>query len=98
MSDVRIYRPTKTAMQSGRGNTKRWVLEFEGSAKFIDPLMGWTGSLDTREQVRMRFATKEAAMAFAEKQGLSFIVQEPHKRRVNPKSYTEKLRSTRLRS
>ena len=99
MSDVRIYRPAKTAMQSGRGNVRSWVLEFEpGYSKFIDPLMGWTGSADTREQVRMKFSTKDAAIAFAEKQGLSYRVQEPHERSVSPKSYADKLRSTRLRS
>ena len=51
---VRIYRPAKTAMQSGRGNTRRWLLEFEpGEARRVEPLMGWTSSGDTRRQVRI---------------------------------------------
>lgn len=93
MATARIYQPAKTAMQSGRQKTKKWVLEFEPSEKFIDPLMGWTGSADTHGQVRMKFETKEAAVAFAEKKGFDYVVAEPHMRRVKPKNYAAKFRS-----
>ena len=74
MTAVRIYRPTKTVMQSGRWNVKRWVLEFEPEqAKETDPLMGWIGSADTREQVRLRFENKEEAIAFAKKNGMTTL-------------------------
>ena len=90
MSEVRIYEPAKNAMQSGLGNTRAWVLEYEpGCAKETDPLMGWAGSADTRGQVRIRFASKEEAVAFAKKNGMSFRVQEPKSRRIRPKSYSE---------
>jgi len=90
---VRIYRPAKTAMQSGRGNTKRWVLEFEPAApKAHDPLMGWVSSGDTRGQVRLRFATKDEAVAYAKKRGFSATVEEPHERRIKPKSYADNFR------
>jgi 3-oxoacyl-ACP reductase-like protein len=90
MPDVRIYQPAKTAMQSGRANVKKWVIEFEpGSRKEIDTLMGWIGSRDTQGQVRMRFATKEDAIAFAKKNGLSFQVFDPKKRRIKPKAYAD---------
>lgn len=90
MPDVRIFQPAKTAMQSGRGNVKKWVLEFEpGSAKETDTLMGWTGSRDTRGQVRMRFATKEDAVAFAQKNNLSFQLADPKKRKIKPKNYAD---------
>ena len=90
MTEVRIYKPAKTAMQSGRGNTRNWVLEYEpGSAKETDPLMGWAGSADTRSQVRLRFASKEEAVAFAKKNGMDFRVQEPKPRPIRPKSYSE---------
>ena len=90
MSEVRIYEPAKTAMQSGLGNTRAWVLEYEpGSAKETDSLMGWVGSADTRGQVRLRFASKEEAVAFAKKNGMSFRVQEPKSRRIRPKNYSE---------
>ena len=93
MAQARIYQPAKTAMQSGRRKTRYWVLEFEPSPKDIDPLMGWTASADTRNQVRMRFASKETAVAFAEKNGLEADVFDPHARRVRPKSYAAKFRS-----
>ncbi|MBC8338741.1 MAG: ETC complex I subunit [Alphaproteobacteria bacterium] len=90
MSDVRIYRPSKTAMQSGRAHVQRWVLEFEpGGPKQTDPLMGWIGSEDTRGQVRLKFDSKEAAIAFAKKNGLTARVHEPKKRRIQPKNYAD---------
>ncbi len=77
-------------MQSGRRNVKSWVLEFEPEqAKATDPLMGWVGSGDTRQQVRLRFDSKEEAVAFAKKNGLSARVQERRYRRIKPKNYAE---------
>ena len=73
MADVRIYQPTKNAMQSGRANSKRWVLEFEPGRKQTDSLMGWVGSADTRNQLKLRFASKEAAIAYADKHGLQVM-------------------------
>ncbi len=93
MATARIYQPAKTAMQSGRQKTRKWILEYEPTAKSIDPLMGWTGSADTRGQVRMKFETKEAAIAFAEKEGIDYTVSEPQVRRIKPKSYAAKFRS-----
>ena len=88
-----MYRPAKTAMQSGRGNTRSWVLEFEpSSAKSHDPLMGWVSSADTRRQVRLRFETKEDALAYAKKHALSVNVEEPNPRRIKPKSYADNFR------
>ncbi|MDA1010553.1 MAG: ETC complex I subunit [Chloroflexi bacterium] len=90
MADVRIFQPAKTAMQSGRGSIRKWVLEFEpGSRKETDNLMGWVGSRDTRGQVRMRFDSKDDAIAFAKRNELSYQVSEPHKRRVKPKAYSD---------
>jgi ETC complex I subunit conserved region len=72
-----IYKPAKSAMTSGRARTKRWVLEFEPqSAPFIEPLMGWTDSTDPMAQVRLSFPTREAAVAYAEYQGLEYEVRE----------------------
>ena len=97
MTDVRIYQPAKNAMQSGRANSRKWVLEFEpAAAKEIDPLMGWTGSADTRSQVRMAFDSKEDALAFAGKKGYSVRLHEPRARRVRPKSYSDNFRFDRV--
>ena len=63
---ARIYKPAKTAMQSGFGNTKGWVLDFEPEApRRVEPLMGWTSSSDMRQQLRLRFDSKEEAVAWA---------------------------------
>ncbi len=80
-------------MQSGLGKTRKWVLEFEPTApKAVDPLMGWTSSTDTKTQVRMRFTTKEEAVAFAENHGLEYRVFEPREMAPRPKSYADNFR------
>ncbi len=94
---VRIFKPTKTAMQSGRGLTKEWVIEFEPGARQPEPLMGWTSSDDTLAQVRLSFATKEEAVAFADKHGLIHALEEPQERRIKPKAYADNFRFDRLR-
>ena len=96
--DVRIYRPAKSPMQSGAANAKHWVMEFEPTApKVTDPLMGWTGSDDTQDQVKLRFGNEVAAVAFAEKHGLDYRVFEPRDRKPVPKSYAGNFANDRLR-
>ena len=73
---ARIYQPARTAMSSGQGKTKHWVLEFAASApREVDPLMGWTSSSDTQSQVRLRFDSKEAALDYAKENGIEAIVR-----------------------
>ena len=86
--EVRIYRPARTAMQSGEAKSKNWVVEFEPTAaRSVDPLMGWTSSPDTRRQVSLRFPSKEEAVAYAERQGYAYHIVEPKARTLRPKSY-----------
>ncbi len=88
--DARIYRPAKTAVSSGRAKTRYWVLEMEPrERREPDALIGWVGSGDTEQQVHMRFPTKEAAIAYARRAGITFVVEEPHERVVRPKSYSD---------
>jgi hypothetical protein len=90
MPDARIYRPAKPATQSGRFRTRHWLVEMEPrERKDPDRLIGWVGSGDTEQQVQLKFPTREAAIAYCERQGLSFILSEPHERVVRPKSYAE---------
>jgi len=94
---VRIYQPTKTAMQSGNGSTKQWVMEFEPEARRErDSLMGWTSSGDTLGQVRLTFASKEEAIAHALRAGYAYTVQEPAARTLRPKSYSDNFRYDRI--
>lgn len=95
---ARIYQPTKTAMQSGRANTRQWMLEFEPEqAKRADSLMGWIGSGDMRGQVKLRFDSKEDAIAYAERHQIDYNVEEPKLRRIRPKSYADNFRWDRVR-
>lgn len=81
---ARIYQPAKTAMQSGTAKTHDWVLEYAPeSPRAIDPLMGWTSSADTQTQVKLRFDSKEAALAYAEEHGIEAVVTRPHQRKHN---------------
>lgn len=85
---AKIHRPAKTAMQSGKGNCKDWLLEFEPSgASRPDALMGWTSAPDARGQVRLRFESKEQAIAFARAHGLPHQVIEPSEPRRVLKAY-----------
>ena len=98
MAQARIYRPTKTAMQSGRAKTKKWVLEFEpASRRDPDPLMGWSSAEDTLNQVRLRFDTLDEAIAFANKHGLEYTLIEPQARTPKAKSYADNFRYDRVR-
>jgi hypothetical protein len=72
---ARIYKPAKTAMQSGTAKTREWVLDYEPEQpREIEPLMGWTSSGDMRQQVRLQFATVEEAVAYAERHGIAYQV------------------------
>jgi len=81
---ARIYKPARTAMQSGLAKTKEWVLDYApASAREIDPLMGWTSSDDTQKQVRLRFDTLEAAETYARENGIEVEVQPEQSRKAN---------------
>ncbi|NQY38905.1 MAG: ETC complex I subunit [Henriciella sp.] len=94
--DARIYKPAKTAMQSGRGKTKDWVLEFvSGAKRSSDPVMGWTSIDDTTGQVRLHFDSREQAIAYAKREGLTFAVEEPREVKRLVKSYSENFAANR---
>lgn len=81
---ARIYKPARNAMQSGSAKSKRWVLEFAPtSRREVDPLMGWTSSNDTQSQVKLRFDSKEAALEYAQENGIEAVVSEPKARKAN---------------
>lgn len=91
---VRIYKPSKNAMQSGRGGRAgQWVLEYETvTPRRPEPLMGWASSSDTLNQVVLKFPTKEEALAFAARHGWQAVVAPGHDRRVVPRNYGDNFR------
>jgi hypothetical protein len=87
---ARIFKPARTAMQSGEARTKEWILEFDpAEPRSIDPLMGWTSSGDMRKQIRLEFDTKEEAVAYATREGLAYVVADPKPRKPIRKSYAD---------
>ena len=95
---ARIFLRPKTAMQSGKAGTENWVLEFASSRPEVnDPLMGWGGRGDTRDQVRLRFDSQAEAVAYAESHGISYDVEiPPAKAPPKPKVYADNFRYGRL--
>jgi hypothetical protein len=90
---ARIYKPSRSAMQSGRAGLAEWVLEYEApTPRRPESLMGWTSSGDTLNQVHMHFETVEEAIEFAKAKGLSYDVQPVHERKIKPRNYGDNFR------
>jgi ETC complex I subunit conserved region len=93
---ARIYQPARNAMQSGEAKDK-WLFEYEPEKpREIEPLMGWTSSSDMRSQVKLKFDTKEEAIAYAERNGVAYRVEEPKLERRKILSYSDNFASNRI--
>ncbi|HCL65683.1 MAG: ETC complex I subunit [Rhizobium sp.] len=94
---AKIYRPAKTAMQSGKAKTNIWLLEFDQAApRTIDPVMGYTSSVDTRQQLKLTFETLEQAEAYAQRNGIDYRVILPKEANRQVVSYTDNFKYSRL--
>ena len=89
MKKAKIYKPSKTAMQSGTNNSKNWIIEFKTRKPGINRLMGWESSTDTYSELKLEFKTKELALDYAQKNNINFEVIEPKKRKLTKKSYSD---------
>jgi len=89
MKKARIYKPAKTAMQSGKRKTKKWLLKFETLNSGTNPLMGWITSKDMMTEVKLEFSTKEKAITFARNNNIEYSVIEPQRRKIIKKSYAD---------
>ena len=89
MRKAKIYKPTKTAMQSGKKNTKNWLLEFDTLDTGINHLMGWETSQDTMSEIKLEFSNKEQAINYAKKNNIDYYLVEPQKRKIIKKSYAD---------
>ena len=89
MKKAKIYKPARTAMQSGKRNTKNWLLEFDTLNTGINPLMGWVSSKDTMSEVKLEFFTKEQAINYAKKNNIDYYIIEPQKSKIIKKSYSD---------
>jgi len=87
---AKIFRPAKTAMQSGKSNSQDWVLVYDPqSARKVEPLMGYTSSSDMLSQINLKFSSKELAIDYAERNGIEFQVNEPHEQKRKRVSYSD---------
>lgn len=96
MAKAMIFRPEKTAMQSGQAKSKKWVLRFKPEKPyFVDNLMGWVGMTDMPQEVQITFPTKEAAIEYATRQAIPFDVIEPQIRAVRRRAYADNFKFNR---
>jgi hypothetical protein len=87
---ARIFKTAKSAMQSGTAKTRGWQLDYEPEQpRVIEPLMGWTSSSDMRQQLTLRFESKEAAIAYCEREGIAYQVIEPKPMARRPAAYAD---------
>ena len=89
MKKAKIYKPAKTAMQSGLKKFDKWVLEYIVDDPTINPLMGWESSTDTFSELKMNFTTKEKAIEYAKKYDIEFELIEPKESKIAKKSYSD---------
>ncbi|MCB2013810.1 MAG: ETC complex I subunit [Sphingobium sp.] len=88
-----IYQTPKNAMQSGKARMSTWVLEHDPrEAKKADPLMGWAGSGDTKQQLRLTFPSLDAAKAYAERSGIPYHVTMPAPKSLKIQAYADNFR------
>ena len=93
MTTVRIYKPVKSTMQSGRAKGQRWIMETETeSARRPEDLMGWTSAADTLNQIKLAFDTLEDAISHAIAQGWAYTVNQPQERKLRPRNYGDNFR------
>jgi len=94
---ARIFKLAKTPNQSGMARTKQWYLAFDqDKPREIEPLMGWTSSGDTRQQLRLAFDTLEEAVAYAEREGIPYRVEEPKEGKRRTMSYSDNFKFNRV--
>ena len=89
MKKAKIYKPSKTAMQSGTKKFDKWIIEFITENPSMNPLMGWESSSDTHSEINLEFKTKELAIEYAKKNKIDYEIIEPKTRKINKKSYAD---------
>ena len=89
MKKAKIYKPSKTAMQSGINNSKNWIIEFITNKPGVNPLMGWESSTDTLDELALQFPSKDMAIQYAKKNNIEFEIIEPKNRKIVKKSYAD---------
>jgi len=69
---VKIYVPAPSSTQSGVNTATQWEVEFENPDQrqlWGNPLMGWTATDDAISNLRLKFPSKESAIAYCKARG-----------------------------
>ncbi len=93
MKKAIIYKPSKTAMQSGKGKFNKWVVQFIIDNPTLNPLMGWESSADTNSELKLEFSSKDLAIEYAKKNKIDYELIEPNTRKINIKSYADNFKN-----
>ena len=93
MKKAKIYKPSKTAMQSGTKKFDKWIIEFITEKNGINPLMGWESSSDTYSELNLEFKSKELAIEYAKKNKIDYELIEPNSRKINKKTYADNFKN-----
>ena len=89
MKKAKIYKPSKTAMQSGTKKYNKWIIEYITEKPGINPLMGWESSTDTLTELKLEFSTKALAIEYAKKNKINFEIIDSNIRKIIKKSYAD---------
>ncbi len=89
MKKAKIFKPSKTAMQSGLAKSEKWKIEYITEQPGINPLMGWESSTDTLSELKLEFSSKDKAIEYAKKNKIEYELIEEKKRKKNIKSYSD---------
>lgn len=96
---ARIFKPAKTAMQSGTAKAEHWMLVYEPEAPLtVEPLMGYSSSSDMRRQIKLSFESKSDAIAYAERNGIPYQVAVEQDKDTKTQSYSDNFRYGRTQS
>ena len=93
MKKAKIYKPSKTAMQSGTKKYNKWIIEFVTENPGTNPLMGWESSTDTYSELKLEFNSKDLAIEYAKKNKIDYELIEPKSRKINKKSYADNFKN-----
>ena len=89
MKKAKIFKPSKTAMQSGLAKSDKWIIEYITDEPGINPLMGWESSTDTMSELKLEFTSKDNAIEYAKKNKIDYELIEPKSRKINKKTYAD---------
>tara|TARA_B100000941_G_C28075915_1_gene336380 strand:+ start:142 stop:432 length:291 start_codon:yes stop_codon:yes gene_type:complete len=92
----KIFKKSKSAMQSGIKNTKKWYLEsMDINERSLNLSFDWSSSKNIEDQIKISFNDLQSAIDFAEKNNLVYEVFVPNQSNQILKSYSDNFKPKR---